>query len=157
MRLSMRAEYGVRAMVVLALKFNRGLIPLKEIARKERISYQYLEQIFPLLKKAELVDSVRGRHGGYRLAREPADVSVGDIINAVEGPIAPTRCVARGHDHGQSNCCKFPEDCVTRKVWTKLRDHIVDFVDNISLEDMVNWSRERAETKGQKEVKTAGR
>ena len=88
MRLSMRAEYGVRAMVVLALKFNRGLIPLKEIARKERISYQYLEQIFPLLKKAELVDSVRGRHGGYRLAREPADVSVGDIINAVEGPIA---------------------------------------------------------------------
>lgn len=149
MRLSTRAEYGVRAMVVLALEYGCGSIPLRKIAQRERISYQYLEQIFPLLKKAGLVDSVRGRYGGYQLARGPSRISVGDIIRAVEGPIAPARCVARGLDHGQPKYCKFPEDCVSRRVWIQLRDHIVFFVDGIFLEDMVNWSRERARMKVQ--------
>ncbi len=145
MRLSARTEYGVRAMMVLALNHENGLIPLKDIAITEKISYQYLEQIFPLLKKSVLVESVRGVHGGYRLARDPEKVSVGDIIRAVEGPIALSKCVTEGQDYDRSSCCKYPEDCATRNVWEKLRDHITLFIDNISLADMVNW-----EVKGKK-------
>lgn len=143
MRLSARVEYGVRAMMVLALNYEKGLLSIKDIAGEEGISDQYLEQIFPLLKKTYLVESVRGAYGGYRLALEPSEISVGDIMRALEGSLAPTKCVVEEEKGSKGYAgCRHSEACVTRGVWEKLRDHITLFVDNITLADMVNWGKE---------------
>ena len=139
MRLSSRAEYGVRAMLFLALHYSEETIPLKQIASKENISFQYLEQIFPLLRKSQLVESVRGIQGGYRLACHPKELTVGDIIRAVDGPIAPAKCL---EGRPKANCCPQKDDCVTRNLWEKLRDNVVNFLDSISLWDMVCWSQQ---------------
>ncbi len=136
MRLTSRAEYGVRSMLFLALHYDRETVPLKEIAHHEKISYQYLEQIFPRLRRSGLVESTRGVQGGYRLLRTPGEITVGDIIRAVEGPIAPAKCLQE-HD---AACCRGQENCVTRSLWEKLRDNVVGFLDSISLLDMVKWS-----------------
>ncbi len=143
MKLSARAEYGVRAMMVLALRHNHhtGFIPLKDIANQEGISFQFLEQIFPLLRKSGLVESARGNMGGYRLAKPPTGVRVGDIIRAVEGPITVIRC---GADEVEGKpCCKHADQCVTRNVWERLRDHITIFLDGITLADMAGWSNQK--------------
>ena len=93
MKLSAKGEYGVRAMARLALNHQEGPLPLPEIARAEEISLQFLEQIFLLLRRANLITSVRGARGGYVLGREPGKISIGDIINVLEGPIAPVECL----------------------------------------------------------------
>ena len=94
MKLSARVEYGVRAMAVLAIYYQTGPLPLREIAEQEKISLKFLEQIFPDLKKANLVESARGSRGGYMLSRPPDEIKVGDIVRAVEGPITPVDCLS---------------------------------------------------------------
>jgi len=149
LKLSSRAEYGVRAMLYLALHYSEEPIPLKLIAERESISFQYLEQIFPLLRKSGLIESVRGTRGGYRLASPPGDLTAGDVIRALEGPIAPVRCL-RGERHNTASC-PHGDDCVTRNLWEMLRDNLVSFLDSISLWDMVCWSQ-RGDMKSLKEV-----
>ncbi|PKM80311.1 MAG: AsnC family transcriptional regulator [Firmicutes bacterium HGW-Firmicutes-13] len=135
MKLTAKGEYGVRAMVVLALNYRAGPMPIKEIANKEGISPQYLEQIFLELRRAELINSVRGARGGYTLARDPSQINIGDIVRVLEGPIAPVNCVIEG---SEEVCCKRTEDCLSRGVWEKLRDRITEVLDDISLEDMIS-------------------
>ncbi|UNC91424.1 RrF2 family transcriptional regulator [Candidatus Contubernalis alkaliaceticus] len=135
MKLTTKGEYGVRAMVVLALNYRDGPTPIKEIGRREGISPQYLEQIFLDLRRADLVNSIRGAKGGYTLARHPSEISIGDVVRVLEGPIAPMECVAEGSD---SDCCERTEGCLTRGVWEKLRDRMNEVLDDISLEDMIS-------------------
>ncbi len=135
MRLSARVEYGVRAIAVLALHDQSGPLSLREIARSEEISYQFLEQIFPDLRKAGLVGSVRGARGGYYLARPPEQINVGDIVRAVEGPIAPVNCLAANGN--REPCCHRGEACRTRHVWEKLRDRINEVLDSVFLDDLI--------------------
>lgn len=140
MKLSSRAEYGVRAMIILAINYYHGPVALKNIAAREGISFNYLEQIFPLLRRSGLVESTRGTQGGYRLAHPPEEVRIGDIIRAVDGPITLARCMGMGdEDKRETACCDRPEQCVTRNVWERLRDHINEFLDHISLADLIGW------------------
>ncbi len=136
MKLSARVEYGVRAMAVLAFHYQEGPLPLREIAGREGISFQFLEQIFPDLRRARLIDSVRGVRGGYLLARPPAEINVGDIVRAVEGPIAPVSCLVDAAP-GES-CCSRTEGCLTRHVWEKLRDRINEVLNDVSLADLID-------------------
>ncbi|NLC12107.1 MAG: Rrf2 family transcriptional regulator [Firmicutes bacterium] len=152
MRLTAKGEYGVRAMVHLAFHYRDGPVPLKAIAKVENISFQYLEQIFPDLRRHGLVNSVRGPKGGYMLARHPRDIRVGDILRALEGPINPVSCFSE--ERREERSCPGPEQCKTRFVWEILRDRINDVLDSITLEDLVRWepSQNTVKDKGFKEV-----
>jgi Rrf2 family transcriptional regulator, cysteine metabolism repressor len=133
MKMSAKGEYGVRALVILALDYRAGPVPLREIAEREGIPYQFLEQIFLPLRRAGLIDSVRGAKGGYTLARPPQNINVGDIIRALDGPIAPVDCVAEGN----SGKCGRTEACLTRGIWEKLRDRMSEVLDEITLADVI--------------------
>lgn len=135
MRLSAKVEYAVRAMVVLAFHCSDEALPLREIARREALSFSFLEQIFPSLRRSGLVSSVRGARGGYKLAQDPASIRIGDIVRAVEGPIAPVNCL----EHPRKKTCFRSDDevCLTRHVWEKLRDCINEVLDGVTLVDLM--------------------
>lgn len=131
MIISTKGRYGVRAMFVLAQNYENGPMSIKNIAADQQISEMYLEQIFSKLRRGELILSLRGAQGGYVLAREPKDISVGDILHALEGPLAPADCVVE-------NDCINAGKCGTRAIWKRIYDGINDVVDSISLQDMLN-------------------
>ena len=132
MRISTKGHYGVQAMFELAQHYGTGPVSLRAIAERQVISEHYLEQLIAGLRKAGLVSSVRGAQGGYILARDPADIKVGDIVRVLEGPIAPVECV---NDNETEHCLRS-EFCITRGVWEKVKDSIEDVLDSISLADM---------------------
>lgn len=134
MRLSSKVEYGVRAMTVLAVTYPGGPVPLRKIAEKEKISLKFLEQIFPDLKRAGLIGSIRGSRGGYVLTRDPGSIRVGDIVRALEGPITPVTCLS---EKRTEICCHHGEECLTRQVWERLRDKINDVLDDVSLNELI--------------------
>lgn len=131
LRLSTKGRYGTRLMVQLAL--NRGDDPmlLKDIAERENLSLRYLEHLIPPLKTARLISSVRGAHGGYLLAKAPEDITVKQIIDALEGPLYPTECVS------SPQICERSSECVTRKVWSELERTIAATLDRYTLQDLV--------------------
>ncbi len=132
-KLSTRGEYGLQAMFDLAQHYGEGPISIKTVAERQNISEPYLEQLMAVLRKAGLVKSVRGAQGGYLLNREPEDITVGDIIRVLEGPIALVDCL---NTAGGENCSRL-QTCVTRGIWEKVRDSICDVLDSFTLADMV--------------------
>lgn len=133
MKFSTRGRYGVQIMVDLAQHTTEGPISLKSIADRQKLSEHYLEQLIPELRKAGLVKSIRGAQGGYKLAKRPENILIGDVIRVLEGPIAPVECT----NQSGINCCEKTNFCVTREVWVKVRDSINDVVDSISLADLL--------------------
>jgi len=133
MNLSTKGRYGVKAMFDLALHYGDGPIPLKNVAERQGISEPYLEQLISVLRKAGLVKSVRGAQGGYMLNAEPGQITVGDILKVLEGPVAPTECVTEDEP---VECAKA-DYCVTRIIWEKVRDSINEVIDSITLQDML--------------------
>ncbi len=133
MKLSTKGRYGVKAMFDLALHSGGGPLPLKSIAERQEISEPYLEQLISTLRKAGLVNSVRGAQGGYLLARPPEAITVGEIIRTLEGPMAPTECVIEGEE----TKCHRADCCVTRVIWEKIRDSINEVIDAITLQNMI--------------------
>ncbi len=133
MRLSTRGHYGLKAMFDLAQHYGTEPIPLKTVAERQNISENYLEQLIAILRKSGLVKSVRGAQGGYILAREPGKITVGDIIRAMEGPIAPVDCVSEIEPAE----CDQADSCITRAVWARVRDKLAEVLDSISLADML--------------------
>ncbi|MGL4606819.1 MAG: RrF2 family transcriptional regulator [Eubacteriaceae bacterium] len=134
MRLSTKGRYGVLAMVELALNFGQGPVSIKEIAEKKNLSDSYMEQLFSTLKTAGLVKSLRGARGGYVLARDPNEITVGEIIRALEGPIELADCV----NGKNSVVCKKSPECVTKALWEEIRDSINNVIDNRSLQDLLD-------------------
>lgn len=134
MRLSTRGHYGLKAMFDLAQHYGASPTPLKSIAGRQKIPENYLEQLMAVLRKAGLVNSVRGAQGGYILARNPNEVYVGEIIRVLEGPIAPVECV----NEIKAAECDQVDYCITRTVWERVRDSIKEVLDSISLADMCN-------------------
>jgi Rrf2 family protein len=139
-------------MVALAARYDRGVALMKDVARGEGISEKYLGQIIMPLKAAGLVVSQRGTHGGYSLARPPREITVKDVVTAIEGPVAPVPCAAadaiepeRG-GRGVDACCPRRETCVTRKVWVALRQDIESSLDSVTLLDLAREAREAART-----------
>lgn len=133
MKVSTKSRYGVAAMVDLAQHYGKGPVALRGVARRQQVSEHYLEQLMASLRKAGVVQSVRGAQGGYVLAREPASISVGDIVRAMEGPIAPVDCLLV--EKGSTNpYCDKTIGCVRRTVWEKMGNSINSALDSISLE-----------------------
>lgn len=133
MKLSTRGRYGLKAMYQLALQYGEGPISLNSIAEEQGLSESYLEQLFSTLRKEGLLKSVRGAQGGYMLAKDPKDITVGNILRILEGDMSPVDCVIN-----DDVSCEKEEDCVTKIVWMKLKDSINQVIDSISLQDMLN-------------------
>lgn len=137
MKLSTKGRYGLKAMLDLAVHNSEGQVVLKSIAERQAISENYLEQLFAILKKAKLVKSIRGSQGGYILGTSADKISVGDILRALEGSLAPVDCVAEGH---LVSCSRY-DCCVTKGIWEKIRDSINSVVDSTTLESLVEEYR----------------
>ena len=134
MIISTKGRYGVRAMFVLARRYKTGeLTSIKYIAEEQGISDQYLEQLFAKLKSAGYIESVRGQKGGYRLSKVPKDISIGQILRVLEGPLAPSECVIK-----DSKVCAKTEHCTTYMMWETVYNGINRVVDSYSLADMVS-------------------
>jgi len=133
MKLSTKGRYGVMAMLDLAIHTSEGTISLKSIADRQNISENYLEQLFALLKKNGLIKSVRGAQGGYILGKNPDNISVGEILRALEGSLAPVECVM---EKDPTHCSKS-DICVTRLIWERMRDKINELVDSITLTNLM--------------------
>lgn len=132
MKLSTKGRYGLKAMFELSVTQHTGPVPLKYIAKRQNISDQYLEQIFSALKKSGLVTSVRGAQGGYLLAKEPKDITVGDILTVLEGPVSLSDCLL------DEDICENSGICVTKVVWEKIKKGIEEVIHSITLQDMIN-------------------
>ncbi len=130
MKLTTKGRYAVTAMLDLALRYDKGAVTLAEIAKRQGISLSYLEQLFAKLRRSGLVDSVRGPGGGYTLAMEPAKISVAEIIVAINENIDATRCGGEKNCHGD-------ETCLTHQLWEDLSTRIHEFLNGITLGDLV--------------------
>lgn len=134
MRVSTRGEYGMRAMVTLAHHYGGGPLSIADIARESSVPPAYLEQLIAPLRRAGIVESKRGAHGGYILGRAPEDIRVGDVFRVMEGPIAPMECVSEDETE---QTCPLIGGCETRPIWLKLRDSMVDALDSQTLADLI--------------------
>ena len=130
MKLSTKGRYGLRAMIDLARYSEDEPVSISSIASRQAISERYLEQLVALLKKAGLVSSIRGAQGGY-------EISVGDVLRALEGSLEPVKCAAFYSEEG----CLAAGGCVTKYVWQKINDSINDTVDHIMLDELVEESK----------------
>ena len=130
MMISTRGRYALRVMIDLAEHIDEGYIPLQTIAKRQGISEKYLESILAVLSKAGLLDAVRGKGGGYMMAKDPAEVRAGDILRAVEGSTAPVAC------DGIDNSCTRSDLCSTVKFWRGLDEVIENYVDGVTLADL---------------------
>ena len=131
MRLTTKGRFAVTAMIDLALRQGNGPVTLAAISQRQRISLSYLEQLFGKLRRHHLVDSVRGPGGGYCLARDMAQVSVADIILAVDEPIDATQC-------GGKENCHDDQKCLTHDLWAALNERIFEYLGSVSLRHLVD-------------------
>ncbi|PZS08275.1 MAG: Rrf2 family transcriptional regulator [Chloroflexi bacterium] len=134
MRFSTRGEYGLRMMMDLARLYGRGPLPLSEIAKHEALPVSYLEQLASKLRKAGLISSRHGAHGGYELTRAPRDMSIGEIMRVLEGPITPMVCATEGETE---MVCDRQYFCGASIVWERVRDSVAQALDSLNLEDLI--------------------
>ena len=140
MKISTKGRYAVRVMLDLAFNNNGACIKVKEIAARQGISEKYLEQIIAVLNKAGYVKSVRGAQGGYRIAKDPADYTVGMILRLTEGSLAPVACLEDGAD-----ICERCDTCETLEVWQELYNAVNKVVDGVTIADLVERRKKRLE------------
>lgn len=136
MRLTTKGRFAVTAMIDLGLRQDKGPVTLAAISQRQKISLSYLEQLFGRLRRHELVESMRGPGGGYKLARGGKDITVADIIYAVDEPIDATQC-------GGKQNCHDDQQCMTHELWASLNRHMVDFLDSVTLQDLVDEQRNK--------------
>ncbi len=137
LRLSTKGQYGVRAMFEIAKSFNHGPISIKEIAKRQRVSIPYLEQILNRLKRDGLINSHKGPGGGYVLSKNPQRINISDILTTLEGPVTITRCLGP-----KAKGCSMVEGCVARLLWESLGEKIEQFLRTISLNDLLKEETE---------------
>lgn len=136
MKISTKGRYALRMLIELAQRKEEGFIPLKEIAQKQDISKKYLEQIVPIMNHSGLLLTNRGYQGGYKLAKDPAEVSVGMILRVTEGSMAPVSCL-----ENQQDSCDRSEICMALTVWKGLEKVINEYLDGISLQDIIEENK----------------
>lgn len=134
MRLTTKGRFAVTAMIDLAMRQNQGPVTLAGISQRQKISLSYLEQLFGKLRRHELVESTRGPGGGYTLARPLKNVTVADIIFAVDEPVDATQCA------GKENC-QDEGPCMTHELWANLTRKMIEYLDSVSLADLVEGQR----------------
>lgn len=139
MRLTTKGRFAVTAMIDLAQRQANGPVTLAGISDRQKISLSYLEQLFGKLRRHKIVDSVRGPGGGYRLARGLGEVTVADIITAVDEPLDATQC------GGRENCAD-EHRCMTHDLWTNLNKRMYEYLASVSLHDLVLQQKSKAPT-----------
>ena len=137
MRLSTKGRYGTRIMTYLADHYGQGFILLKDIAKSEDISEGYLEQLIPLLKAGGLLLSIRGAKGGYMLAKDPSEITVKDVLQTMEGSLAPVACV------DNPTICNRVDDCSTYGLWSELKANVVATLEAKTLADLVQTKKKK--------------
>ena len=131
MKLSTKGRYGVRLMLDIALHCAEGPVPLRAISKRQDITEKYLWHLINPLKSAGLIEATRGAHGGYVVAKPLSDISIKEIVRALEGPLTLVKCVEKPAS------CKKAQSCVARDVWKEVADKISDTLDSITLKDIV--------------------
>ena len=139
MKISTKGRYALRLMLDIAQHQQAGFVSLKEIAQRQEISKKYLEQIIPLLNRADILQTSRGYQGGYRLARAPKDYTVGEILRLTEGGLAPVACLEQ-----HPNACPRCGECATLPMWEGLERVIRSYLDGITLQDLLEQQTARA-------------
>ncbi|MBO6150745.1 MAG: Rrf2 family transcriptional regulator [Clostridium sp.] len=138
MKISTKGRYALRMLLDLASHDEDGFVALKDIAARQDISKKYLEQIVPVLNRTDLLQANRGFQGGYRLARAPRDITVGEVLRLTEGNLAPVSCLARSPED-----CPRSEECMTLPVWKGLYETINNYLDGITLQDIMEQARQQ--------------
>ena len=132
MKISTKGRYALRVMIDLAEQQSDTYIPLKEIVARQGISQKYLESIMTILSKNNYIEALHGKGGGYRLNREPSEYKVGDILRLIEGTLAPVACLECG-----AAPCENADECRTLPMWQKLDAMINDYLDSVSIADLM--------------------
>ncbi|MDT0584005.1 MULTISPECIES: Fe-S cluster assembly transcriptional regulator IscR [Alteromonadaceae] len=150
MKLTSKGRYAVTAMLDVALHSRKGPVPLADISERQEISLSYLEQLFSRLRKENLVSSVRGPGGGYQLGKAPSEIAIGDVIRAVDESVDATRC------QGQSDC-QGGERCLTHTLWQDLSDRISQFLNGITIGELMTKNEVKEVAGRQDSSKTAAK
>ena len=135
MKLSTRSRYGTRMMLALARQLDNGPIQISDIAKKEKLSVKYLEQLILPLKQAGFINSFRGPKGGHVLAKPPQDISIGDIVRVLEGSLCLTECC------DNPKLCPKARECSTRNLWQEATRAMYDKLDSVTLRQMVDMEK----------------
>jgi Rrf2 family transcriptional regulator, iron-sulfur cluster assembly transcription factor len=141
MRLTTKGRFAVTAMLDLAMRQGKGPVTLAGISERQDISLSYLEQLFGKLRRHQIVSSVRGPGGGYRLARKSTDLTIADIIFAVNEPLDTTMCGGIGNCRHRQGAGQ-DHQCMTHDLWASLNEKIVDYLDSVSLQDLVDQQKQ---------------
>ncbi len=131
MKISMKSDYSLRAVLELARHYGQGTIQTSDIAARQDIPEPYLEQLLIALRKANVIRSVRGPQGGHSLARPPQEITVGEIIMALEGSLAPLECVQ------EQECCSRSVNCVQRDIWMQVNEATRKVLDSTTISDLL--------------------
>ncbi len=137
MRISTRGRYGIRALLDLAMRWGQGPVQLKDIARNQEVSLQYLEHLMRPSISAGLVRSMRGAHGGVWLARPPEEIKLSEVLEAFIGSISPVECV------DDPKVCNRSDRCATRDVWCELKKVMGEVLESMTLQDLVTRQKAR--------------
>ena len=129
---STRGRYALRVMIDLAENAKDGYVPMREVAERQGLSLKYLERILPQLVADDLVVGVHGKGGGYRLSRDPAEISVAEVLKVSEGDIAPVACLEEG-----AAVCDHIEDCRTLPLWKGLNERINEYLESVKIADLM--------------------
>ncbi len=137
MRISTKGDYATRALQDLALHYAEGPIPIEKIATRQALPVRYLEQLLLTLKRAGFLLSKRGVNGGYSLAKPPAQITLGEVLRAVDGPIEPIYCLG---DSPRQECAR-ESDCALREIWAEVNTAVSAIVDRTTLQDVCDRGR----------------
>jgi Rrf2 family protein len=157
MMFSTKAEYGVRVMVELARRNGEEPVPLSEVAETDGLPLAYLEHLVARLRKAGLIESRRGARGGYLLARPADEITMAEVVEALEGSIAPIECITEGAD-GTLVCARESDPdhvCPTKLLWTRVRGSIVNTLQETTLSDLCQTSRSRTSTSARRSERSS--
>jgi len=131
MRITYKGDYALKALLDLALHYEQGLTTIHDLAKRIDAPVKFLEQVLLDLKKGGFVESKRGNVGGYQLAKDPADITLGEVVRFIDGPIEPIGCVEKGY----SNCADLYK-CVFKNIWHKVAQATSDIIDNVTFDDL---------------------
>jgi len=138
MQVSTRGKYSVRAVLDIAQHSDGLPVPLAAISQREGISLLFLDQLFQPLRKGNIVRSVRGSHGGYVLARDPSQITIGEIVRLIEPPLYTSSCFSK---HESVDDCRISSSCISGAIWKQLSEHVDNFLDSITVAELSNKTK----------------
>lgn len=133
MKITYKSDYALKAILDLALHYNKELVTSQDLAKRIDAPLKFLEQVLLELRKAGFIESKRGNIGGYLLAKSPSKITVGEVLRVIDGPIEPINCLKQGYSN-----CKGITNCVFKKLWHKVSFAISDIVDKVTFEELVS-------------------